>query len=419
MHNTIAYKLAQLPENALFVGIDPHKKQHTVCVIDQRAQVVAKFRVANLRPGFQDLLQRCEALRQRQGAAVCLFAIEPAGHYWRNLAYFLTEHGHTFRLINPFTLKRQRDGNDLMRRKNDYRDAQMAAELLREGKYTWTTLPQGAYAELRQLHLTYQGLVADEARLKLRLSAALDQLFPEFMTIFKAVDGATALTILRTCPDPAQIAAVSEDELVCCIRQHHDGQRVMVQKVRAIYRLAATSVGIRAGATAQSTNVHLLAGQLMFIRRQRQWAEDQLVALFARFEECRYLLSIHGLGSVNAAALLADIGDIRQYSNHKQLPKLAGIVPTESQSADHISAYTPMSKKGRPILRMVAHRAVVSLMRHNEVFKRYVRLTERAVPGHRLTTRAAMGAAMNKLLRIVYALLTKREVFDAKKALAA
>ena len=420
MDNSITYKLAQLPQSALFVGIDSHKHQHTVCVLDQRVQVLAKFRIANLRPGFTDLLQRCETVRQQAGVDVCLFAIEPAAHYWRNLAYFLADHKQAFRLINPFTLKRQRDGNDLQRRKNDYRDAHMAAELLREGKYTWTSLPQGAYAELRQLHLTYQRLVTDQARLKLHLTRALDELFPEFLTVCKAVDSATALSILRCGLAPAQIAALSQQEFVTQVRQQHGGCRLMVKKVCAVHTLAGQSAASGAAATALLRDVVLLTQQLAFVHGQRQSAEDQLIAAFAGFPESSYLRSIEGLGSLNGAGLLADIGDIGQYSNCKQLPKLAGVVPTQSQSADHSSARTPMSKKGRPLLRLVAHRAVVSLLRHNAVFKAYVqRLMTRAGGHNPLTKREAMGAAMNKLLRIVYSLLHGQQMFDAKKALAA
>jgi transposase len=420
MHNSIEYKLAQLAQGALFVGIDPHKHQHTVCVMTQQAQVLAKFRITNLRPGFTDLLKRCETLCQQTQAPMCLFAIEAGAHYWRNLAYFLEDHQQAFRLVNPLTLKRQREGNDLDRRKNDYRDAQMAAQLLREGKYTWTSLPKGAYAELRRLHLTYQSLVKDVARVRLRLTSALDQLFPEFLTVFKSVDGATALTILRCCPAPATIAALSADAFVQCVRERYEGRRLMVTKVRTLHALASQSVGIGPGAEALVDAVYLWAGQLMYMQRQRQHAEDQLVTAFARFDESKYLCSIYGLGSINGAGLLADIGDIRQYSSYKQLPKLAGIVPTERQSADHASICTPMSKRGRPLLRLVVYRAVVSLLRHNDLFKTYVeRLMTRAAGQNPLTKRAAIGAAMNKLLRIVYTLLRRKEMFDEKKAVAA
>jgi transposase len=346
-----------------------------------------------------------------------VFGIEAGAHYWRNVAYFLDERKQKFYLINPFTLKRQRDGNDLMRRKNDYRDAEMAAQLLREGKYTWTTLLYGSYADLKTAHGTYQQLVVQAAQVKLQLITALDGLFPEFMTVFKAVDGQTALAILTTCPNPATIAAMTAQELVeriSCTLGHH---RVAATKVHMLHQVASRTVGVRAGADAQATAVQLLADRLAFIQMHRQLAEEHLLDIFLQHTESRYLLSIPGLGAVNAAGILAHIGDIQAYSSVKQLPKLAGIVPTENTSAGHTASRTPMSKKGRPNFRLILYRAVIGLLRHNETIKQYVtRLTARSVTAHPLKKVEAVGAAMNKLLRIVYALLTKQQMFDPARA---
>ena len=74
-------------------------------------------------------------MRVRTDSRGIIFAIETGGHYWRNLAYFLDEQGIPFRLINPFTLKRIRDGKDINHSKNDFRDAEMAAEPLRNGAF--------------------------------------------------------------------------------------------------------------------------------------------------------------------------------------------------------------------------------------------------------------------------------------------
>ena len=65
----------------------------------------------------------------KSGCRGVMFAIETGGHYWRNVAYFLDEQGIPFRFINQFTLKRRREGKDLNRRKNDYRDSEVAAHL--------------------------------------------------------------------------------------------------------------------------------------------------------------------------------------------------------------------------------------------------------------------------------------------------
>ena len=60
-----------------------------------------------------------------------IFAIETGGHYWRNFTYFLEEIEIPFRLVNKITLKRMSDGCDINRSKSDFRDAEMAANILR------------------------------------------------------------------------------------------------------------------------------------------------------------------------------------------------------------------------------------------------------------------------------------------------
>lgn len=108
----------------------------------QDAIVHAKFKFANSKEGFEELLERARAEMVRTGSRGVIFAIETASHYWRKLAYFLDERGIPFRLINPFTLERRREGEDVNRRKNDFRHAEMAAALLHTGKFIETRLPQ-------------------------------------------------------------------------------------------------------------------------------------------------------------------------------------------------------------------------------------------------------------------------------------
>lgn len=104
-----------------------------------------------------------------------------------------------------------------------------------------------------------------------------------------------------------------------------------------------------------------------------------------------------------AAGLLAEAGPLTRFSNIKQLPKLAGVIPVEHQSGMYRGRYTPMGKKGRPGLRWVCYRAALCLLRHNEVFREaYQRWTGRAE--RPLTPMQALGACMHKLLRVAYAL---------------
>jgi len=155
MKNSVARKLKQVPVGYLVVGVDPHKKKHAAVAINEDLVVQTKFKFANSKDGFDEALEKARAEMIKAGCRGVMFAIETGGHFWRNLAYFLEERGIPFRLISQFTLKRMRDGRDLNRRKNDFRDAEMAAGVLRTGDFTETKLPQGVYAELLGTHSAY------------------------------------------------------------------------------------------------------------------------------------------------------------------------------------------------------------------------------------------------------------------------
>ena len=164
MENNATRKLKQVPVGYLRVGVDPHKKKHVAVTMTEDFLVQGKFKFTNSHDGFEEALERARADMGKAGCQGVIFAIEVASHLWRNFAYFLDEKGILFRLINPFSLKRRREGKDLNRRKNDSRDAEVAAQLLCTGEFTETTLPQGVYAELRATYNAYRRVVKERSR---------------------------------------------------------------------------------------------------------------------------------------------------------------------------------------------------------------------------------------------------------------
>lgn len=330
-------------------------------------------------------MEQARAQRIRTGSRGVIFAIEIASHYWRNLAYFLDERGVPFRLINPFTLKQGRDGEDINRRKNDFRDAQMCAELLRTAKFTETKLSQGVYAELRATYSAYRRLVRERSRAVNLLKGLLDGLFPEFTQVFKDPTGATALAVLSQYPAPGVIAGMTVEEFIDTTRRGFQGRALKIQKLRALHFAAQTSIGVKAGVESVSLELSLLVKRLRLLTEQVQRAEDALVRLVDSIEDSRYLLSIVGLGYISVAGILAELGSLRSYRNAKQLIKMAGSNPIEFESAGKRSNHTPMSKKGRPGLRWCIWMAAIPLLRHNPDFASWAkRRRERPPHAHPL-----------------------------------
>jgi transposase len=418
MENTAARKRKQVPEGYLIIGVDPHKKRHAAVAITQDFTTRDKFKFDNTREGLGIMLHRARMEMVKSDCRGVMFAIETGGHYWRNVAYFLEEQGISFRFINQFTLKRRREGKDLNRRKNDYRDSEVAAQLLCTGEFTESKLPQGVYAELRTAHNAYRRLVKERTRITNLVKGLLDALFPEFTQVFKDPCALTALSILSICSIPKVIAGMTEDKFEATIEAQHKGRRLMRKKLRALHYSAKTSIGIDAGARSLSFEIAFLVDKLELIRQQICVMEGTLVSLVNETEEGKYLLSIRGLNYVAVAGLLAELGCFKAYRSAKQMIKMAGSNPTESESAGKKRSRTPMSKQGRPVLRYCEWTSVIPMLRFNPDFRAWAKQRrERPVHANPLGGREVVGAALNRLLRLAFAMVKNQTYYqDVKPA---
>jgi transposase len=410
MKNTAARKLKQVPEGYLIIGVDPHKKKHAAVAITQDFTLRDRFKFDNTREGLEFLLRRVRTEMVKSSCRGVMFAIETGGHYWRNVAYYLDERGIPFRFINQYTLKRRREGKDLNRRKNDYRDSEVAAQLLCTGEFVESVIPQGVYAELRTAHNAYRRLVKERTRITNLIKGLLDSLFPEFTQVFKDPCGLTSLSVLSTGSIPGVIAEMTEEEFVATIEAKHQG-RLMRKKLAALHNVARSSIGIAAGAKSVSSEVSFLVEKLELIKRHICSIEQTLVKLVDETEEGKYLLSIRGLNYIAVAGLLAELGCFKLYRSAKQMIKMAGSNPTESESAGKKRSRTPMSKQGRPVLRYCAWTSVIPMLRFNSDFRAWAKQRrERPVHANPLGGREIVGAALNRLLRLSFALV-KNQTF--------
>jgi transposase len=413
MKNNAARKLKQVPADYLIIGVDPHKKMHVAAAMTNDLIVHSKFKFSNTNEGYKNLGQKCQDLISKTGSAGLFFSIEAAGHYWRNLGYFLDSRGIQFRLVNPFTLKRIRDGKDNNRRKNDYHDAEMAAELLRNGDFVETRLPKGIHAELRALYSAHRRLVTERARMKNLLKGLLDGIFPELTQVFKNICGMTALQVLSICPVPKTITSIKLEDFVDLVRKGFKGRAPKVRKLYEVYSLAQTSIGIEAASESVSLEINFLVQRLQLLSKQIQENEKALIRALEFIPDSSFLMSIHGISYMSVAGILAELGPLEMYRDAGQLIKMAGTNPTEWESAGKRGSRTPISKKGRPGLRWCLWTAARSLLRHNADFRRWAKeRLERPAHLHPLKVREIFGAVVNRLLRVAYALVKKQTYYQ-------
>ena len=124
------------------------------------------------------------------------------------------------------------------------------------------------------------------------------------------------------------------------------------------------------------------------------------------------LESIPGIGEATINVILSEFGTITQFKNAKALAAFIGVAPKIRQSGTSLRGRGTMSKMGRSALRKAFFMPALVALRHNPVLiELKARLTRAGKP-----KMAIVGAAMRKLVHIIYGVLKNGVPFDEKFA---
>jgi len=124
------------------------------------------------------------------------------------------------------------------------------------------------------------------------------------------------------------------------------------------------------------------------------------------------LESIPGIGDATINVILSEFSHINQFKNAKALAAFIGVAPRIRQSGSSLRGRGMMSKTGRSKLRKAFFMPAMVALRYNPVIKELnARLTETGK-----SKMAIIGAAMRKLVHIIYGVLKNNTPFNANLA---
>lgn len=150
MNFTQNNKINQVTNQTLVIGMDIAKRTHYACMIDERGLLLKKsFPISQSSQGFEIFYQRILDAMKQFGKTDVIIGIEPTGHYWLNLAYFLDERGIPLVVCNPMHVKRSKELDDNLPSKNDAKDALVIARLVKDGRFSYPRILREMEAELR------------------------------------------------------------------------------------------------------------------------------------------------------------------------------------------------------------------------------------------------------------------------------
>ncbi|WP_257352402.1 IS110 family transposase, partial [Pseudalkalibacillus decolorationis] len=155
-------KILQLTEQTVIIGVDIAKHKHVARAQDFRGVQFGKaFTFENSIEGFTRLCIWIEGLKDKQAKSEVIIGMEPTGHYWLPLAYWLKGKSIKAVVVNPGHVKKSKELDDNSPTKNDVKDARVIARLVEEGRYSEPNLPEGIYADLREGMNLYHHLMKD------------------------------------------------------------------------------------------------------------------------------------------------------------------------------------------------------------------------------------------------------------------
>ena len=270
------------------LGIDPAKRSFQLHGVDENGQVVLRKQLSRKKlPEFMVQLPACVIGLEACGGA----------HHWSRV---FESYGHTVRMMAPQFVKPCVKSN-----KNDAVDAEAICEAVQRPSMRFVPSKSIEQQDIQSLHRIRSQLVA-------RRTAQSNQIRGLLLEY--------GLTIPQ-------------------------GIRYVRTQVPAL--LAATDDGL---SDLFRELLHELYEELVHLDERVFGLEVKLRRLCKQSEACQRLLTIRGVGTFSATALVAAIGDIKAFGSGRELAAWLGLVPRQHSTGGK-STLMGISKRGDTYLR--------------------------------------------------------------------
>jgi transposase len=406
------------------LAVDLGEDKQAAVLVDHEGRVLARKTVKAKAHQLGGLLGWAAGQAARAGFAGVVVACEPTGHRWKALMGLADAAGAGFVCVQSLAVHKEREKDDYTRDKTDHRDAYLIGRLVIRLDCYLPERADEAWARLRHLGARRSGLVADVVAGRQQIGDLLACAWPAALgAAARPLESTTWLAGLgvvtdRCCGDPARLRKMGYDRFLAAVRRElprWGASRVYHKIVAGLWDALADAGGVAAQRRGALERVHLLMADWRSLLARLADVEGRMCAVLDELGLTGLVTSIDGLSAVGAAVILAETGDLSRFATARSVVKHAGLNPAENTSAT-ITGRTRISRRGRPGLRTAAWRAAWPGLRHNRVLRaRYAHLAGRD-SGNRLSDGQARAACAAALLRWLWAVITRRQAWDARIA---
>lgn len=309
---------------AVFGGCDWGGEAHAVSVVDETGGLRLKLDAAHNAEGLARLVR--ELARLGPPAQLPIAIERPTGL----LVDTLVAAGHPVVPLHPNVVKACRPRYRAAGGKSDPGDSYLLADVLRTDGHRFARLqPQSdALKALRALVRTRDDLVAERVALANQLRSLLDSCWPGAVEIFADIDSPIALAFIRRYPTAESAARLGEKRLASFLAQHsYCGRRSPAQLLARLRDAATPQLG-ELEAEAKGGLACALANVLECLVAEIQRLTSRIEHDVAQLPEGRIVMSLPRSGRINAAQIVAELGDQHaRFVSDEHLAAEAGVVP--------------------------------------------------------------------------------------------
>lgn len=377
----------------IYVGIDIAKETHVAAAVDSDGVIIIEpFSFSNNHEGFKLLKSKLDSLDKNN----VLVGLESTAHYAENVIFFLHSLDFNLAVINPVQTAAMRK-TGIRKTKTDKVDSLLICKTLAVNAFRLYTENDIKTMKLKSLCRFRQNLKKSKARLKIQLTSYVDIIFPELQFFFKSgLHIKSCYELLKVYSSPDDIAALHLTKLSNILSNASRG-RFGKQDAESLKSLAKSSVGVKntyisIQITQTIAQIELIESQINELETVIEKAVDELDSV---------IMTVPGIGKLNGAMILGEIGDIKRFSHPSKLLAYAGLDPVINQSGKFNAKKTRMSKRGSKMLRYALINAAWNVSLNNATFKRYYDSKINQGNSHY----SALGHTAHKLVRVLFKIL--------------
>jgi len=373
-----------LAHETLYIGIDVGKFRHVAGFVStsllnrhERFESCPVVTFEQSLEGFRLLVQRIQTYVPIEQAFVLM---EKTGHYHKALEQYLLEMDLSVYLIHIQT----RAAGIL---KSDKRDALGLAnhlynQLEKNIQFGVSTEvarravpPSEIAALLRGLIRHRYELMHECTQRKNKLVAICDELFPELTSICKDPNTPSALALRKSFPTPQDVSTASLETLRVARLGHYPS----VARLQQLQEMARHTIGVKEPGRQQGLifEQEQLITELQLLQRHVQAIDMRIATTLGQSREGRILMSIPGIGQIQAATIIAAIGHIDNFENAAKLKSYFGWAPAVFQTGityDRVRLTNKGTRTIRQTLFLVVANAIQQDCEWRKIYQRLVPL---------------------------------------------